>query len=96
MGYGKPNGFHFLDHRTTDAKYNIITDTYVTAGNMADSEPYLARLQAQIDKFGFKVEAVALDAGYFYKIYDFIWFSFVKIKKDYRVLGTPLGFPNTL
>ncbi|MCQ6367012.1 transposase, partial [Bacillus cereus] len=62
---GKPNGFHFLDHRTTDAKYNIITDTYVTAGNMADSEPYLARLQAQIDKFGFKVEAVALDAGYF-------------------------------
>ncbi len=32
---------------------------------MADSEPYLARLQAQIDKFGFKVEAVALDAGYF-------------------------------
>ncbi|KGN04081.1 transposase, partial [Clostridium haemolyticum NCTC 8350] len=29
------------------------------------SEPYLARLQAQIDKFGFKVEAVALDAGYF-------------------------------
>ena len=43
MRDGKPNGFHFLDHRTTDAKYNIITDTYVTAGNMADSEPYLAR-----------------------------------------------------
>ncbi|ARX70206.1 transposase (plasmid) [Bacillus thuringiensis] len=65
MRDGKPNGFHFLDHRTTDAKYNIITDTNVTAGNMADSEPYLARLQAQIDKFGFKVEAVVLDAGYF-------------------------------
>ena len=65
MRDGKPNGFHFLDHRTTDAKYNIITDTYITAGNMADSEPYLARLQAQTNKFGFKVEAVALDAGYF-------------------------------
>lgn len=52
-------------HRTTDAKYNIITDTYITDGNMADSEPYLAHLQAQIDKFGFTVEAVALDAGYF-------------------------------
>ncbi|EOO27406.1 hypothetical protein IIU_05911 [Bacillus cereus VD133] len=65
MRDGKPNGFHFLDHRTTDAKYNIITDTYITAGNMADSEPYLARLQTQIDKFGFKVEAVSLDAGYF-------------------------------
>ncbi|EEM68653.1 Transposase for IS660 [Bacillus thuringiensis serovar andalousiensis BGSC 4AW1] len=65
MRDGKPNGFHFLDHLMTDAKYNIITDTYVTARNMADFEPYLARLQAQIDKFGFKVEAVALDAGYF-------------------------------
>ncbi|BCB36079.1 hypothetical protein BCJMU51_0949 [Bacillus cereus] len=51
----------------TDAKYNIITGTYVTSGNMADSDPYLARLQAQIDKFGFKVEAVALDAGYICK-----------------------------
>ena len=65
MRDGKPNGFHFLDHRTTDAKYNIITDTFITAGNVADSEPYLARLQAQVDKFGFQVEAVALDAGYF-------------------------------
>lgn len=30
----KLSGFHFLDHRTTDAKYNIITDTYVMAENM--------------------------------------------------------------
>ncbi|WP_369901461.1 IS1182 family transposase [Bacillus manliponensis] len=65
MREGKPDGFHFLDHRTTDTKYNIITDTYITAGNVADSEPYLARLQSQVEKFGFKVEAVALDAGYF-------------------------------
>lgn len=86
MRDGKPNDFHFLDHRTTDAKYNIITDTYVTAGNMADSEPYLARLQAQIDKFGFKAEAVALDAGYFSKFYYFMLFSFTKIKKNRFVL----------
>ncbi|AOM12147.1 hypothetical protein BTI247_37650 [Bacillus thuringiensis Bt18247] len=65
MREGKPKGFHYLDHRTVDAKYNIITDTYITAGNMADSEPYLARLQEQMNKFGFQVEAVALDAGYF-------------------------------
>ncbi len=61
----KLSGFHFLDHRTSDAEYNIITDTYVTAENMADSEPYLVRLQAQIDKFGFKLEAVALNTDYF-------------------------------
>ncbi|CAI8828111.1 transposase [Bacillus sp. IT-79MI2] len=38
MRDGKPNGFHFLDHRTTDAKYNIITDTFITAGNVADAK----------------------------------------------------------
>lgn len=32
---------------------------------MADSEQYVVSLQAQINEFGFKVEAVALDAGYF-------------------------------
>ncbi|WP_374058646.1 hypothetical protein [Bacillus sp. SRB3LM] len=31
---------------------------------MTDSEPYLARLQEQINKFGFQVEVVALDVGY--------------------------------
>ena len=65
MRDGKPNVFHFLGHRTTNAKYNIITDTYVTAENIANPELYLAWLQAQIDEFGFKVEAVLLDAGYF-------------------------------
>ncbi|NEU36341.1 IS5/IS1182 family transposase, partial [bacterium LRH843] len=36
-----------------------------TAGNVADSVPYLDRLDIQIKKFRFSVEAVALDAGYF-------------------------------
>ena len=61
---GKPKGFFYLDHRSVDGKYNIITDTYVTAGNVHDSIPYLERLDYQIDKFGFKVESVGLDAGY--------------------------------
>ena len=65
MRDGKPKGFYYLDHRTVDVKYNIITDTFVTAGNVADSEPYLERLQKQIEKFQFHVEATALDAGYF-------------------------------
>ncbi len=67
MRDGKPNTVHSLSHRTNNVKYNIITDTYVKAENMADSEPYLPRLQTQIDKFGFKVKAVALDAGYICK-----------------------------
>ena len=61
---GKPQGFFYLDHRTVDAKANIITDTYVTPGNVNDVKPYIARLKAQIEKFGFSVEAVGLDAGY--------------------------------
>jgi len=61
---GKPEGFYYLDHRTVDFKYNIITDVHVTPGNVHDSQPYLERLDRQIKRFGFQVEAVALDSGY--------------------------------
>jgi transposase len=60
----KQEMFCYLDHRTTDMKFNIITDAYVTPGNVHDSVPYLSRLDRQIERFGFKVEAVALDSGY--------------------------------
>ncbi len=64
---GKPEGFFYLDHRTVDHKYNIITDVHITPGNVHDSKPYLERLELQIKKFGFDktLEAVALDAGYY-------------------------------
>jgi Transposase and inactivated derivatives len=63
---GKPEGFFYLDHRTVDHKYNIITDVHITPGNVHDSVPYMQRLQYQVEKFGFTetLEAVALDAGY--------------------------------
>ncbi len=63
---GKPEGFFYLDHRTVDHKYNIITDVHVTAGNVHDSVPYVGRLEHIVQKFGFEktLEAVALDAGY--------------------------------
>jgi transposase len=61
---GKPEGFFYLDHRTVDFKYNIITDVHITPGNVHDSLPYLERLDAQIEKFKFNVEAVAVDSGY--------------------------------
>lgn len=61
---GKPEGFYYLDHRTTDLKYNIITDVHVTPGNVHDSQPYTTLLDRQIERFGFQVEAVGLDAGY--------------------------------
>ena len=65
MRDGKPEGFFYLDHRTVDSKHNIITDVHVTPGNVNDVDPYLARLDIQRAKFGFKVKYVGLDAGYF-------------------------------
>ncbi|WP_241697650.1 IS1182 family transposase [Mariprofundus sp. NF] len=61
---GKPKGFFYLDHRTTCGKHNLITDTYVTSGNVHDSIPYLERLDRQRQRFGFSTAAVGLDAGY--------------------------------
>lgn len=62
---GKPKGFFYLDHRTVDIKCNIITDTHVTPGNVNDVDPYIERLDRQIERFGFNVKYVGLDAGYF-------------------------------
>ena len=61
---GKPKGFFYLDHRTVDGKYNIITDSHVTPANIHDSRVYLDRLDYQRQKFGFSVKHVGLDAGY--------------------------------
>ncbi len=61
---GNRKGSFYLDHRTTDFKFNIITDVYVTPVNAHDSIPYLERLDQQRNCFSFKVEAVALDSGY--------------------------------
>lgn len=61
---GKPKGFFYLDHRTVDAKHAIITDTHATPATVHDSVPYLGRLDRQRERFGFRVSAVGLDAGY--------------------------------
>lgn len=60
----KPSGFYYLDHQTTDSDNGIITDVYVTAGNVSDSTPHTERIEAQIDKFGFQTAAICADGGY--------------------------------
>lgn len=62
---GKPTGFFYLDHRTVDGVHAIITDTFVTAANVHDSQPYLPRLDRMRTRFGFEVAGAGLDAGYF-------------------------------
>jgi transposase len=61
---GKPTGFFYLDHRTVDGRFNIITDTHVTPANVHDSIVYLDRLDRQRQRFGLDVQFVGLDAGY--------------------------------
>lgn len=41
---GKLKGFFYLDHRTVDGRFAIITDTHVTPANVHGSIPYLGRL----------------------------------------------------
>lgn len=60
----KPEGFFYLDHRTVDGKYGVITDTHVTPGNVHDARPYLDRLDRQRERFGLRPDVVGLDAGY--------------------------------
>ena len=60
----KPQGFFYLDHRTTDNKHNMITDVFVTPANIYDSLVYMNRLDYQREKFNFNVLEVGLDAGY--------------------------------
>lgn len=59
-----PGKFAYREHRTVDGKYNIVTDVHVTPGNVHDSIPYTERMERQMNRFGFAVQAVALDAGY--------------------------------
>lgn len=62
---GKPKGFFWLDHRTVDGKHGIIMDTHVTPGNVHDSQPFIARLKRQTERFGLEPVAAGVDAGYF-------------------------------
>lgn len=61
----KPQGFFYLDHRTVDGRHGIITDTYVTPGNVHDSQPFIGRLKRQVERFGLEPVAAGVDAGYF-------------------------------
>lgn len=61
----KPQGFFYLDHRTVDGKHNLIIDSYVSPGNINDSQPYIKRLDHTCQTFNLTPGVVGLDAGYF-------------------------------
>ena len=51
---GKPDGFHYSEHRTVDGKNNIIVNSYVTAANIHDVTPLpqiLEQIERRLDPF---------------------------------------------
>lgn len=61
---GKPQGMHYLNHQSVDAKNGIIVDVAVTPGNVNDATPYLDRIDYIREKIGLPIEAVGVDSGY--------------------------------
>lgn len=60
----KEKGFMYLEHRTVNGKCNIITDAYVTKGNIHDSVVCTERLEYQKNKLNLEINKVGLDSGY--------------------------------
>ena len=60
----KEKGFMYLEHRTVNGKCNIITDAYVTKGNIHDSVVCEDRLEYQKKKLNLNINKVGLDSGY--------------------------------
>lgn len=48
-----------------DGKHCIILDTFATAGDVNDSQLYIARLDATTQRFQFTPKTVGIDAGHF-------------------------------
>jgi hypothetical protein len=61
---GKPDGMHYLDHQSIDAKNGIIVDVAVTPGNANDSEPYLSRIEYMRNKLGMDIQVAGADGAY--------------------------------
>lgn len=60
---GKPNGFYYLSHQTTDPDHGMITAVTVTAGDVHDSRPYLDQLE-YVHKNVVPLQAAAADSAY--------------------------------
>lgn len=62
---GKPEGFHYLEHRTVEGRHGFVVHLMVTSARLTDPVAYLTCLKATQMLYDFKVKAVGLDAGYY-------------------------------
>ena len=61
---GKPDGFHYSEHRTVDSKHNIVVNVRITPANVNDVEPIAEILKDFEKRLGKQPRYMGLDAGY--------------------------------
>jgi hypothetical protein len=62
---GKPDGFHYLEHRTVEGRHGFVVHLRVTSAKLTDPVVFLSCLKAVIELYQFGVKAIGLDAGYY-------------------------------
>ena len=63
---GKPDGFHYSEHRTVDSRHNVIVNVRVTGANVNDVDPIPDILRDIRCRLGHLPDYMGLDAGYHY------------------------------
>ncbi len=61
---GKPDGFHYSEHRTVDSLCNVIGNVDITAANIHDTTPLPGLLRQIEQRMGKLPSFMGLDAGY--------------------------------
>ena len=63
---GKPDGFHYSEHRTVDLKRNVIVNVHIEPANVNDTTPLPEILEEVQKRLGKLPVYMGLDAGYHY------------------------------
>jgi len=61
---GKPDGFHYSEHRTVDSKNNVIVNVHVEPANINDITPVPTILKEILFRLGKLPKYMGFDAGY--------------------------------
>ena len=61
---GKPDGFHYSEHRTVDSSHNVIVNVHVEPANINDVTPIPEILDEIEQRLGKLPKYMGLDAGY--------------------------------
>ena len=61
---GKPDGFHYSEHRTVDSKNNVIVNVHVEPANVNDITPVQTILKEILFRLGKLPKYMGFDAGY--------------------------------